>query len=147
MHCSLSSARDGVRRYAISMRALIFSRLMRITSCSAALYGPKRSQFCGLQAQQPGIAVGRPALQIHLTNAPETISEGQKSEIFLGGMPPDPPIRHPIRVLKLHTGTPLFKILDPPLHNLLRDMYKEGLHTLMSKHCNTVVCIYIESST
>ena len=30
-------------------------------------------------------------------------------------MPPDPPSRHPILVHTVHTGTPLFKILDPPL--------------------------------
>ena len=41
MHCSLwlLSYRDGARRYAISMRALIFPRPTRITSCSAARNG------------------------------------------------------------------------------------------------------------
>jgi len=42
---------------------------------------------------------------------PETIPEGRKSNIFLGGMPPDPLTG----VLCVHTGTLRFNILDPPL--------------------------------
>ena len=63
-----------------------FPRLTRKTSCfavSAARSGV--TPFCGLQTQQPGLAVGRPSF------ATETISEGQKSKIFMGGHAPRPP--------------------------------------------------------
>ena len=54
-------------------------------------------------------------MQFHPKNTPETISEGQKSKIFLGGACPQTPLAGALRALKSHTGTPLFKILDSPL--------------------------------
>ena len=85
---------------------------MRIANqllCS--LYGPKRSHACRLQTQQLGLAVGRPIFAISPQHY--TRNELRRSEIknFPGGYAPDPLAR----VLCVHTGTPLFKILDPPL--------------------------------
>ena len=47
------------------------------------------------------------ALQFHPKNTPETISEGQKSRIFLGGgMSPDPPSRRTTHTLIAYWNTP-----------------------------------------
>ena len=62
-----------------------------------SLCSPKRSHafnFCGLQTQQPDLAVGRPTFAISPKITPETISEGQKSKIFWGGHAPTCPT-HP----------------------------------------------------
>ena len=65
-----------------------------------------------MHTQQLGLAVGLSSNIFHHKITPETISEGQKSQIFLGGISPDTPSRRAKRAL---AGTPLFKILDPAL--------------------------------
>ena len=65
-----------------------------------------------LETQQLGLAVGSSSNIFHHKITPETISEGQKSQMFLGGMSLDTPSRRAKQAL---AGTPLFKILDLPL--------------------------------
>ena len=62
-----------------------------------------------LETQQLGLAVDPSSNFFHHKITPETISEGQKSKIFLGEHPQTP------LAGALLAGTPLFKILDPPL--------------------------------
>ena len=73
-----------------------------------------------------GVVSAKREAQAHIfRHAPDLT--GLKSKIFLGGreggMPPDPPIgctSHSLLCFanysdQVHTGTPLFKIIDPPL--------------------------------
>ena len=79
----------GMAIYAISMRALIFPRLARITSCcapSATRSGvtPLILRACPNAATR--FSLGRPTFcNFHPKSTPETISEGQNNKIFLGG--------------------------------------------------------------
>ena len=55
-------------------------------------------------------------LLFHPKTAPKAISEGLKSKIFLGDMSPrGTPPSALYEISHVHTGTPLFKILDLPL--------------------------------
>ena len=62
-----------------------FPRLTRITSNFAASAASHTFNCAGLR-----LAVGGPTFAVYHKNTPETISEGQKSKIFPGGMPQDP---------------------------------------------------------
>ena len=94
MHCSICSW-----WYAISMRALIFPRLMQITQAAMQPLRPKvesRLWFCGPQTQQLGLVVARSSnfWQFHSKNTLETISEGLScGGGEKGGMPPAPSSR------------------------------------------------------
>ena len=58
-----------------------------------SLCNPKHSCTLIPEIQQQGLVVGPSSNFFHPKITPEMISEGQKSNIFLGGMSPDPPSR------------------------------------------------------
>ena len=81
------------------------------------------------------MAVGRSTLAVSPQNG---TNNGLRSEIknFPGGTCPHMPHTPSVRALRalyaighMHTGTPLFKILDPPLLHLARP-YMEGLQVI-----------------
>ena len=98
MHCSLCSYGW---RHAISMRALIFLRLTRITSCYAA--SATRSGVTPLILPAPNTATRFSSrsfnfLQFHPKNTPETILDGQNFP-WGGGACPQTPLTGALRVL------------------------------------------------
>ena len=80
--------------------------------------------------------------------APKAISEGLKSKIFLGGHVPDVPLplAHTLCALysisHVHNGTPLFKILDPPLHPALPNRHL----STRTRRGNTKSCYHLPGS-
>ena len=71
-----------------------------------------------------------------------------KSEIqtFPGGMPPHPPASPSIVIDQVHTGTALFKILDPPLDTgcSCQYFYRWNQNDL-SSDCCCCCCCYIST--
>ena len=91
-----------------------FLRLTRITNCYAVFAGQNGVTPSILQASNTKISFSSRSsnfLQFHPKNTPETISEGLKSQIFLGegggwAMPPDPPSRRTTRALITYWNPP-----------------------------------------
>ena len=113
--CSLCSYRDGDM---LSVRERIFPR--DCNHCS--LCGPKWSHAfnsASFKHNKLGLAVGRPIFAI----SPQDYARNdlRRSEIqnFPGGACPQTPLEGALRALQSHNGTPLSKILDPPLKRQL----------------------------
>ena len=114
MHCSLCS--QGWR-YAISMSVLIFLRLTQITSCFAA--SAARGKVTPLILRASNTTTRFSSRWSNFCSFTARIHQ-KRSQIrnpkFSWGACPHIPLAGALCALKSHTGTPFFKILDPPLH-------------------------------
>ena len=87
------------------MRALIFPRL-RPTRCFAASAAQSGVTPLIQRASNTTTRFSSRSSNFHPKNTPETISEGQKSKISWGAMPPDPPSVHPTHTLIAYWNRP-----------------------------------------
>ena len=97
------------------MRALIFLRLTRITNCFAAFAGRNGVTPSIQRASNTKISFSSRSSRIHQKRS-QKVRNPKFSWGGGGAMPPDPLADAYARFSR--TGTPLFKILDPPLEPL-----------------------------
>ena len=126
------------------MRAFIFPRLTWITSCYAA--SVIRSGVTPLILRAPNATTrfstrSSNFLQFHPKSTPETISEDHKIIKFSWGGGGACPQTSLAGALRARTGTPLSKILDPPLEGLVAKL-RHGLEMVDLVSTNRVHVTY-----